>query len=97
MLTVVVVRADIDLLCNGGCKCNLLSASPIRRVDIKEGFVCEFLALNIWVDRSEVKALVVVFGTNEPHAVITFNMTSLLLELFCPHRAFVTPVAMIGL
>ena len=97
MLTVVAVRTDIDFLISSGCKCNLLSERPIRCVDIKEGFVSEFLALHIWIARSYVKVFVVVFGTNEPHAVTFINIARLLFVLFCPLRTAVTPVSTIGL
>ena len=97
VLPVVVVRADMDLLISSGCKRDRLFERTIRCVDIKECFVREFLVLHIWIARSFVEVLVVVFGTNEPNAVILINIARVLLVLFCPHRTFVTPVAFISL
>ena len=51
VLTAVGVRAEIDLLINGGMNRNLLFKwnKFIWRLKVKESFVCEFLALHVWV------------------------------------------------
>ena len=49
VLTVVVIRADVDLLINGRLNRNLLFVWFAWRLKVKESFVCEFLVLHIWV------------------------------------------------
>ena len=97
VLTVVLIRTDIDILIHGVCKRNLLREWLIWSIEVKEGFVFDLLSLHIWIGWCEPKLLMEVSSIHEPNAVISCEMASLLFELFCPLHTIVTPVAMIGL
>ena len=95
VLSVVVIRADIHLLSNGGCECNRTRVSFL--FEVEEGCVSQMLALHIWVRRGKVEVFMIVSGAHEPHTIIIVDIARLFLEQIRPLPTIVTPVTMIGL